>query len=50
METSNEAMNFREMKQKYLRVEIVEKGYDGIKFSEYLDSKKTDGKNKKEPI
>lgn len=44
---SNEDVNFRIMKQKYLREQIVELGYDPIKFSEYLDSRKKDGKLKR---
>ena len=44
---TNEEVNFRNMKQKYLREQIVELGYDAIKFSEYLDSRKTEGKLKR---
>lgn len=34
-------------KQNYLRTEIIEKGYDGVHFAEFLDDNRTDGKKKK---
>jgi len=33
----------RVIKQQYLKSEIIEKGYDGAAFGEYLESVKPDG-------
>ena len=40
----SEDINYRKMKQKYLREQIIAENFDAEDFSEYLASKKEDGK------
>lgn len=37
--------NYRKMKQKYLREQIISENFDQVKFAEYLDSCKENGTN-----
>lgn len=34
----------KKQKQNFLREEIMEKGYEGVHFAQYLDENRTDGK------
>lgn len=40
----SEDVNYRKMKQKYLREQIIAENFDPEDFSEYLASKKEDGR------
>lgn len=40
---SDEEEAIRVKKQKYLNAEIIQKGYDAMKFKDFLDSKKSNG-------
>lgn len=40
----------RKIKQSLLKSEILEKGYDGVKFTNFMESRKRDGNLKKAPI
>ena len=39
----DEDQNNRKKKQKYLNSEIIQKGYDPMKFKDFLESKKPTG-------
>ncbi len=41
--SEEEAVNQRAEKQQYLKTEIIEKGYEGAAFADYLNSVKPDG-------
>jgi len=41
--SEDEILQQRAVKQQYLKTEIIEKGYDGGSFAEYLSSVRPDG-------